>query len=186
MFDVVFLHDNEKGIYGDIPRRCLDIVDSVGSPNLRLVFDPANYVQCGVRPFDEAFAMVRPHLEYVHLKDAVMGSGEVRLPARAMARFAKSYASFILTDSPASSRSNPISEASTRSAGSAVLTLANGPPGFRVPPRRRRRGLPMSTRRTPRLAVNPWPIGCAVAASTDHEARSRRRSPISRSSGTGR
>ena len=57
MFDVVFLHDNEKGIYGDIPRRCLDIVDSVGSPNLRLVFDPANYVQCGVRPFDEAFAM---------------------------------------------------------------------------------------------------------------------------------
>ncbi len=78
-FDVVFIHENEKGIYGDIPRRCLDIVDSIGSPNLRLVFDPANYVQCGVRPFDEAFALVRPHLEYIHMKDAVMGSGDVRV-----------------------------------------------------------------------------------------------------------
>ena len=77
-FDVVFIHENEKGIYGDIPSRCLDIVESVGSPNLRLVFDPANYVQCGVRPFD-ALAVVRPHLEYVHMKDAVMGSGDVRV-----------------------------------------------------------------------------------------------------------
>lgn len=78
-FDVVFIHENEKGIYGDVPRRCLDIVESIGSPNLRLVFDPANYVQCGVHPFDEAFALVRPHLEYVHMKDAVMGSGDVRV-----------------------------------------------------------------------------------------------------------
>ncbi len=78
-FNVIFIHENEKGIYGDIPQRCLDIVESVGSPNLRLVFDPANYVQCGVRPFDEALAMVRPHLEYVHVKDAVMVSGDVRV-----------------------------------------------------------------------------------------------------------
>ena len=78
-FDVVLIHENEKGIYGDIPKRCVDIVESVGSPNLRLVFDPANYVQCGVLPFDEALALVRPHLEYVHVKDAVMGSGDVRV-----------------------------------------------------------------------------------------------------------
>ncbi len=78
-FDVVFIHENEKGIYGDIPRRCLDLVESIGSPNLRLVFDPANYVQCGVRPFDEAFPVVRPHIEYIHMKDAVMVSGDVRV-----------------------------------------------------------------------------------------------------------
>ena len=78
-FDVVFIHENEKGIYGDIPRRCLDIVESIGSPNLRLVFDPANYVQCGVRPFDEALPIVRPHLAYIHMKDAIMGSGDVRV-----------------------------------------------------------------------------------------------------------
>ena len=31
---VVLLHENEKEIYGDIPRRCVDIVESVGSPHL--------------------------------------------------------------------------------------------------------------------------------------------------------
>ena len=78
-FDVVFIHENEKNIYGDIPRRCLDIVESVGSASLRLVFDPANYVQCGVLPFDEALPLVRPYVEYVHMKDAVLGTGDVRV-----------------------------------------------------------------------------------------------------------
>ena len=57
---VVLLHENEKEIYGDIPRRCHDIVSSVGSPNLRLAWDPANFVQVGVRPFDEGYALLRP------------------------------------------------------------------------------------------------------------------------------
>jgi sugar phosphate isomerase/epimerase len=75
--DVVLLHENEKDIYGDIPRRCLDIVTSVGSPHLRLAWDPANFVQVGVRPFTEAYALLRPHLEYVQIKDAHLVTGEV-------------------------------------------------------------------------------------------------------------
>ncbi|MFP3394352.1 TIM barrel protein, partial [Brevibacillus sp. SIMBA_076] len=31
---VVLLHENEKDIYGDTPQRCLDIVETVGSPAL--------------------------------------------------------------------------------------------------------------------------------------------------------
>jgi len=75
--DVVLLHENEKQIYGDIPRRCVDIVESVGSAVLRLAWDAANYVQCGVRPFSEAYAGVRPHLEYIQVKDALLSTGEV-------------------------------------------------------------------------------------------------------------
>ena len=45
---VILLHENEKDIYGDIPRRCLDIVESVGSPHLRLAWDAGNLVQVGV------------------------------------------------------------------------------------------------------------------------------------------
>ena len=55
-YDVVLLHENEKEIYGDIPRRCLDIVTSVDSPKLRLAWDAANFVQVGVRPFTEGYA----------------------------------------------------------------------------------------------------------------------------------
>jgi sugar phosphate isomerase/epimerase len=75
--DVVLLHENEKGIYGDNPARCLDIVESVGSEQLRLIWDAANFVQCGVRPFTDGYVLLRPYLEYVHVKDAVMATGEV-------------------------------------------------------------------------------------------------------------
>jgi sugar phosphate isomerase/epimerase len=75
--EVVLLHENEKEIYGDIPSRCLDIVESIGSPQLRLIWDAANYVQCGVTPFTDGYASLRPYLEYVHVKDALAGSGTV-------------------------------------------------------------------------------------------------------------
>ena len=74
---VVLLHENEKEIYGDIPRRCVDVLESVGSPNLRAAWDAANFVQVGVRPFTDGYAALRPHLEYVQIKDAHLVDGEV-------------------------------------------------------------------------------------------------------------
>jgi sugar phosphate isomerase/epimerase len=75
--DVILVHENEKDIYGDIPRRCLDIVTSVDSPQLKLAWDPANFVQVGVRPFTEGYADLRPHVAYVQIKDAVLADGSV-------------------------------------------------------------------------------------------------------------
>jgi sugar phosphate isomerase/epimerase len=74
---VVLLHENEKDIYGDIPRRCVDILATVDSPNLRAAWDAANFVQVGVRPHTEGFAILRPYLEYVQIKDAHLANGEV-------------------------------------------------------------------------------------------------------------
>lgn len=67
---VTMLHENEKDIYGDIPERVVDLMTTIDSPNFRAIFDPANYVQCGVRPFDEAYPMVRAYTDYIHCKDA--------------------------------------------------------------------------------------------------------------------
>lgn len=74
---VVAVHENEKEIYGDIPRRCLDIVTSVASPNLKLAWDPANFVQVGVRPFTDGYEVLRPHLDYIQIKDAYLATAEV-------------------------------------------------------------------------------------------------------------
>ena len=74
---IVLLHENEKDIYGDVPERVLDIVESVGSPALRLAWDPANYVQVGVTPFTDGYAKLRPHTVYVQIKDALLATGEV-------------------------------------------------------------------------------------------------------------
>jgi sugar phosphate isomerase/epimerase len=75
--DITLLHENEKEIYGDTPARCLDILSQINSPRLRAAWDPANFVQCGVRPHSEGYAMLRPYIAYVHVKDASLGSGRV-------------------------------------------------------------------------------------------------------------
>jgi len=74
---VVLLHENEKEIYGDVPERIVDILESVGSDHLRAAWDNANFVQVGVRPFTDAYALLRPWLEYLQVKDAVAATGEV-------------------------------------------------------------------------------------------------------------
>jgi len=75
--DLILLHENEKEIYGDVPSRCLDIVRSVGSPHLRLAWDPANFVQVGVQPYTDGYAILRPHVEYIQIKDALVTDGSV-------------------------------------------------------------------------------------------------------------
>lgn len=67
---IVLLHENEKDIYGDIPRRVKDLIETIDSPNYRAIFDPANYVQCNVKPADEAYPVVKDFTEYIHVKDA--------------------------------------------------------------------------------------------------------------------
>jgi sugar phosphate isomerase/epimerase len=75
--DVILLHENEKYIYGDVPERCHDILSSIDSPLLRAAWDPANFIQCGVRPHSTGYEMLRPFIEYVHVKDARFPDGEV-------------------------------------------------------------------------------------------------------------
>ncbi|WP_150308176.1 sugar phosphate isomerase/epimerase family protein [Planctomonas psychrotolerans] len=74
---VTLLHENEKDIYGDTPERVLDLVESVGSSALRLAWDNANFVQVGVRPFTDGYAMLRPYLDYLQVKDAIAETGDV-------------------------------------------------------------------------------------------------------------
>lgn len=74
---VVLLHENEKGIYGDTPERVLDIMETVDSPALRVAWDNANFVQVGVKPYTEGYALLRPYLEYLQVKDAIATTGEV-------------------------------------------------------------------------------------------------------------
>ena len=68
--NVILLHENEKGIYGDIADRCLDVLSEVNSPNLKAVFDPANFVQCG-EDTKKAFELLGDYVIYMHIKDAL-------------------------------------------------------------------------------------------------------------------
>jgi sugar phosphate isomerase/epimerase len=74
--DVVMIHENEKGIYGDIGRRCVDLMQSINSPKLRSAFDFANFVQVGEDP-GENWPGLKPFTAHIHIKDAKRGSGQV-------------------------------------------------------------------------------------------------------------
>lgn len=71
---IQFYNENEKDIYCDIAEYAVDILDNV--KGLKSIFDPANYIQCG-QNIDEAMDMLIDRTDYFHIKDAIMGAGEV-------------------------------------------------------------------------------------------------------------
>ena len=72
---VKLYHENEKGIYGDTDARCLELL-SAFKGRLGGIFDPANFIQCGVRPA-EAMPALKPYIDYMHIKDAMLTDGAV-------------------------------------------------------------------------------------------------------------
>lgn len=67
-YGIIPCHENEKGIYGDIPERCLEIHKAL--PEMPAIFDPANYIQCGADTL-KAWEIIKGFVKYLHIKDAL-------------------------------------------------------------------------------------------------------------------
>lgn len=76
--DIWLCHENEKDIYGDMDERNLELYRASGG-RLRLIFDPANYIQCKEKP-EEIFPTLFPCIDYMHIKDALLCDGAVVPP----------------------------------------------------------------------------------------------------------
>lgn len=74
--DIVLLHENEKGIYGEMAEGCLDILKQFAGEHFKAVFDFANFVQARQDTL-EAFEMLKPYIVYIHVKDALFKDGSV-------------------------------------------------------------------------------------------------------------
>ena len=68
--------ENEKGLFGAAPEHARLLLDAL--PSLCAVFDPANFVQCGIDPLP-AWELLRNRIGYLHIKDALF-SGDVVPP----------------------------------------------------------------------------------------------------------
>jgi 3-dehydroshikimate dehydratase len=75
--EVMLLHENESGIYGNTAERCLDLLDSLAKWNLRAIFDPANFIQQKQKPYAHCYPLLEDYVEYCHIKDAQMADGKV-------------------------------------------------------------------------------------------------------------
>lgn len=82
--DVVLMHENEKGIYGDLPERALKLHQDVAHPQYQLCYDASNYIQCGADPY-AAYEQTKPYTVYYHMKDCIdgvevpLGTGQGRI-----------------------------------------------------------------------------------------------------------
>ena len=66
-------HENEKGIYGDMADRCLELLNAF--PEMDGIFDPANFIQCGQDTL-AGWTLLKDRIKYLHIKDA-LASGRV-------------------------------------------------------------------------------------------------------------
>lgn len=69
-YGIELCHENEKGIWGDTPERCRELLDTFDG-RLGCVFDPANFIQCGCTPFEHSFNLLKKYISYMHIKDAL-------------------------------------------------------------------------------------------------------------------
>ncbi len=86
--EVVLLHENEKGIYGEMAEGCLDILKQFAGEHFKAVFDFANFVQAGQDTL-EAYEQLKPYIAYIHVKDALFQDGSVVPPGDGDGRLAE-------------------------------------------------------------------------------------------------
>ena len=63
-------HENEKGIYGDMADRCLELLNAF--TEMDGIFDPANFIQCGQDTL-AGWTLLKDRIKYLHIKDALAG-----------------------------------------------------------------------------------------------------------------
>jgi sugar phosphate isomerase/epimerase len=74
--DVTMVHENEAKIYGHTAQNCVDLIETIDSPKLRLVYDPANFVW-GEKITDNietCWPAMKPYVVHIHIKDWKLGS----------------------------------------------------------------------------------------------------------------
>ena len=74
-YGVSLCHENEKEVYGDTLERVLELADAK-IEGLRFVFDPANYIQCGI-DVGEALDCLFDKTAYFHIKDVIAETSEL-------------------------------------------------------------------------------------------------------------
>ncbi|MHB8636997.1 MAG: sugar phosphate isomerase/epimerase family protein [Fimbriimonadaceae bacterium] len=75
--DVVLIHENDGHYYGAFPAHAKRLFEAIGGPHFRAAFDFANTVLIGFRPMRDWFPWLLPHLDTLHIKDAVESEHQV-------------------------------------------------------------------------------------------------------------
>jgi sugar phosphate isomerase/epimerase len=67
---VTLLLENEHSCYLGTGKETARVIEKVGSPALKMVWDPGNAYMAGEQPFPSGYASARAHTIHLHIKDA--------------------------------------------------------------------------------------------------------------------
>ncbi|MDP6063279.1 MAG: sugar phosphate isomerase/epimerase family protein [SAR202 cluster bacterium] len=101
---ILLLLENEGGLVGDTPGRCLTLLEGVDSPGLSFVWDTGNFPHSGVsHAFDRGWPLLGSWVACVQVKDAlvadqtitVAGGGDGQIPELLVALRESGYCGFL-------------------------------------------------------------------------------------------
>ncbi len=75
--DVVLVHENDARYFGAYPDHAKPLFEDLGCDNFKAAFDFANTVLIGFRPMRDWFPWLLPHLDTIHIKDAIEADRQV-------------------------------------------------------------------------------------------------------------
>ncbi|MBN1763707.1 MAG: sugar phosphate isomerase/epimerase [Sedimentisphaerales bacterium] len=81
---LTMVHENETDIYGHTAQNCVDLVQTVDSPHLRLAYDPGNFVwgEKITDPIASCWPLMKPYVVHVHIKDWKLGAQTGSIPGQ--------------------------------------------------------------------------------------------------------
>lgn len=101
---ILLLLENEGGLVGDTPERCLALLEGVDRPGLSFVWDTGNFPHSGVsHAFDRGWPLLGSRVACVQVKDAlvgdqtitVAGDGDGQIPELLVALRESGYGGFL-------------------------------------------------------------------------------------------
>ncbi|HTQ09151.1 MAG TPA: sugar phosphate isomerase/epimerase family protein [Fimbriimonadaceae bacterium] len=72
---VLLIHENDARYFGAFPANAMMLFDALGGPHFKAAFDFGNSVLIGYRTMRDWFPWILPHLDTLHIKDAVEADG---------------------------------------------------------------------------------------------------------------
>ena len=69
--------ENEPTCYAGVGEESHRLIEAVGSPHLKAIWDPGNCLWAEEEPYPKHYAAIKPHLAHMHVKDARWVNGEI-------------------------------------------------------------------------------------------------------------
>lgn len=74
---LILIHENDARHWGAYPKNAQRLFEELGDDSFKAAFDFANTVLLGFRPMEDWFPWLLPHLDTIHIKDAIAAEGRV-------------------------------------------------------------------------------------------------------------